>query len=42
MPLKRMGKAGEIAETIAFLLSDRAGFVTGHTMVVSGGDVMAP
>lgn len=42
IPLKRYGQASEPAEAIAFLLSDRASFITGHTMVVSGGDVMTP
>lgn len=42
IPLKRYGRASEPAEAIAFLLSDRASFITGHTMVVSGGDVMTP
>lgn len=40
IPMKRLGKTGDIAEAAAFLLSDRAGFITGHTMIVSGGDVM--
>lgn len=42
MPLQRFGKPAEIAEGIAFLLSERAAFITGHTLVVSGGDVMEP
>ncbi len=42
IPLQRFGQAAEIAEAVAFLLSDRAAFITGHTLVVSGGDVMAP
>ncbi len=42
IPLKRYGQASETAEAIAFLLSERASFITGHTMVVSGGDVMEP
>lgn len=42
IPLRRFGQSHEIAEAVAFLLSDRASFVTGHTMVVSGGDIMEP
>lgn len=30
------GRAGEIAETIAFLASDKARYVTGHTLTVDG------
>ena len=42
MPLGRFGQPAEIAEGVAFLLSERATFITGHTLVVSGGDVMEP
>jgi 3-oxoacyl-[acyl-carrier protein] reductase len=41
-PLKRLGSAHEIAETVAFLHSERASFTTGQTLVVSGGSVMEP
>lgn len=41
-PLERLGTAQEVAEAVAFLLSDRAAFITGHTLVVSGGAVMEP
>lgn len=41
-PLKRLGTAPEIADAVAFLLSERASFVTGQTLVVSGGAVMEP
>lgn len=40
MPMKRLGRPNDIAESVAFLLSERASFITGHTMIVSGGDVM--
>ena len=42
IPLKRTGRPEEIAETIAFLLSERSSFITGETISVSGGDVMTP
>jgi len=37
VPLKRMGKPEEIAPAISFLLSDEAGYITGHNMKVDGG-----
>ena len=40
VPMARYGKAGEIAATIAFLLSDGARFVTGQLLPVNGGFVM--
>jgi NAD(P)-dependent dehydrogenase (short-subunit alcohol dehydrogenase family) len=35
--LKRMGKVEEVAETVAFLSSDGAGYITGQTIAVNGG-----
>ena len=37
IPLGRIGEADEVAEVIAFLCSDAAAYITGHTLVVDGG-----
>jgi len=37
IPLGRLGVAGDIAGAVAWLASDAAGYVTGHTLVVDGG-----
>ncbi len=36
-PMLRVGQPSEIAETVAFLLSDRASFITGAHVVADGG-----
>lgn len=36
-PLKRLGEPGEIADVVAFLLSDAASYMTGEIVVVDGG-----
>ena len=41
-PAQRIGEPAEIAELVVFLLSDRASFTTGQTVVASGGRVLLP
>lgn len=38
-PAGRLGRAEELGATIAFLASDRAGFITGQAILVDGGAV---
>lgn len=40
IPLGRPGQATDVAEAIAFLVSDKARYITGQTLVVDGGLVM--
>jgi 3-oxoacyl-[acyl-carrier protein] reductase len=40
IPLARYGLDGDIAAAVAFLASDAAGYITGHTLDVNGGMYM--
>jgi 3-oxoacyl-[acyl-carrier protein] reductase len=40
IPMKRMGKGGEIAASVAYLASEEAAYVTGQTLHVNGGMAM--
>ncbi|TNF08301.1 MAG: 3-oxoacyl-[acyl-carrier-protein] reductase [Bacillota bacterium] len=40
IPLKRFGDATEVAYAVAFLASEQAAYITGHTLEVDGGLVM--
>ncbi|MAV32000.1 MAG: 3-oxoacyl-ACP reductase [Gammaproteobacteria bacterium] len=37
IPLKRLGQPEEVAEVVAFLVSESAGYITGETIHVNGG-----
>jgi NAD(P)-dependent dehydrogenase (short-subunit alcohol dehydrogenase family) len=36
-PMQRIGRAEEVADTIVYLLSDAASFITGENILVDGG-----
>ena len=40
-PMKRAGRPEDIASACAFLASDEAGYITGHTLSVNGGRYIA-
>lgn len=40
IPVARMGKPDEIAALVRFLISDKAGFITGATLSANGGQYM--
>jgi NAD(P)-dependent dehydrogenase (short-subunit alcohol dehydrogenase family) len=41
VPLKRVGHPEEVADTIVFVSSDQASFITGATIAVDGGKTAA-
>jgi 3-oxoacyl-[acyl-carrier protein] reductase len=40
IPLRRLGKAEDVAAAVRFLASEEAGFITGHVLAVNGGMYM--
>ena len=41
VPMRRLAEPDDVAAAVAFFASDRAGFITGQTLSVSGGMTMA-
>ena len=41
IPVGRLGEAGEIARAVLFLAAEEAGFITGSTFSINGGQYMA-
>lgn len=39
-PISRLGEPSEVAELVAFLASNRAAYITGAALDISGGDLM--
>src|SRR5437762_774848 len=39
-PIPRLGTAGEVADLICFIASERAGYITGASLDINGGDLM--
>jgi len=40
IPVGRLGEADEIARCVTFLADDKAGFITGSTITINGGQYM--
>jgi len=40
IPVGRLGRGEEIAESVSFLASERSGYVTGSTISLNGGQFM--
>ncbi|WAS82678.1 MULTISPECIES: acetoacetyl-CoA reductase [unclassified Corallococcus] len=40
IPVGRLGRSDEIARAVTFLASDKAGFITGSTLTINGGQHM--
>ena len=40
LPMRRVGRPEDMAAAVAFLASEDAGYITGHTLSVNGGRYM--
>ena len=41
LPLKRLGEPEDIARTVLFLASDASSWMTGHAVLVDGGQLVS-
>ncbi|MDQ2725366.1 MAG: SDR family oxidoreductase [Actinomycetota bacterium] len=41
LPLRRLGEPADVANAVVFLASDRASWITGQTLVIDGGSMVA-
>jgi NAD(P)-dependent dehydrogenase (short-subunit alcohol dehydrogenase family) len=41
VPVGRLGRPTDVADLVAFLLSDRAGYMNGAAVEITGGQVVA-
>jgi acetoacetyl-CoA reductase len=41
VPVRRLGKAEEIAHAVCFLVDEKAGFITGETISINGGQYLS-
>lgn len=40
IPLKKLGHVNDVANAVLFLASQEAGFITGQTLIIDGGQVL--
>jgi 3-oxoacyl-[acyl-carrier protein] reductase len=40
IPLKRLGTVDDIGHAAMFLASDQAGYITGQTLIMDGGQIL--
>ena len=40
IPMRRLGRADEIAHAVKFLMSEKSGYITGTCLDINGGLVM--
>jgi 3-oxoacyl-[acyl-carrier protein] reductase len=40
-PMNRLGRDDEVAELVAFLVSERAAYITGVTVPIDGGELLS-